>query len=145
MTATTKDPLAPYREKGKAPAPVAATDKTPYVAFSPAREEKRFLECRFKFPAPADAYLNVELTSVLTEWRLGMTICLAYQGRRTIELRGERLTELARSIKDWKVEWVAEFDPQMHTPPTDPEAPFIESITITTERPADPPPMNQRH
>jgi hypothetical protein len=57
----------------------------------------------------------------------------------------EKRKALFRGIRDWKVEFIAEFDPQEHLEPADKSAPFIKRISIFTERPEEPPPPNQRH
>jgi hypothetical protein len=62
-----------------------------------------------------------------------------------VVIEGENLNELSRALKEWKVEWLAEFDPEEHEPLTDPKAPYIKSITITTPESEEPLATNQRH
>jgi hypothetical protein len=64
-----------------------------------------------------------------------------------IIIRGENLnlTELYRALKEWRVEWIAEFNTEDYEAPTDDDAPFIKSITIHTTRPEEPPPPDKRH
>lgn len=143
---SSKDLLAPFRAKGQsAPAPQPTTVKTPYRAYEESKDEKRYLEIRVKSPRPSKSPRNIDLTGVICEWRMGLIVHLEYFGKMTVEIEGERLTQLAKAIREWKVEWLAEFDPEMHAPSTDPDAPVINSITILTTRPEEPPPANQRH
>ena len=159
MTAT-KDPLAKFRPPGTKqagglaaqpqPAPVApATGKKPYQAFALSKDAKRHLEIRFRFPDPAQCPLNAMIVNIEGEWRMGLGVTLTYgtlnAPAMVIDITGENLQELFRAVQDWKVEWIMEFDPQFHTPPTDDKAPFIKSITVHKHRPETPPPMEQRH
>jgi hypothetical protein len=142
------DPLAPFRRKGQTPAvPVEkpAAEKIPYEAFHPSTEERRFLEFRCKFPEPGEAFSNMTLTGVQGEWRMGLGITLEYAKPMVVIIKGRNLTALFRAIQNWKVEWLAEFDPVEHLEPADSNAPFIESITMHSTRPEAPPPANQRH
>ena len=76
---------------------------------------------------------------------MGLGITLKYGNSMVVDIKGRNLTDLFRGLRDWKVEFVAEFDPQEHLEPVDDKAPFISSITIFTTRPEDPPPVSQRH
>ncbi len=126
-------------------ASTSTSGRQPYRAFKPSEGEKRYLEFRVKSPAPSQFVPNIQLTGILSEWRMGMMIHLAYFGKMTVAIRGERLCELAQAISDWKVEWMAEFDPALHEPIKNQDEPFIRSITILTTRPEEPPSENQKH
>lgn len=149
MSSSTTDRLAKYRRPGQTPAaaPIAqpATNQTTYVAYQLSKEAKRHLEIRVKFPDPAECPLNAMITNVRAEWRMGMAITLEFGNTMMVKIQGKRLQELFQAIKDWKVEWIAEYDPQEHTASTDPDAPVIEMIQIITERPEPLPPLEQRH
>lgn len=84
------------------------------------------------------------ITNVIGEWRHGLRVTLIYGKSMIVKVRGKNLQELFQAVKDWKVEWIEEYDPAFHLPP-DENAPLIKSIEIITERPEEPPPMNQRH
>jgi hypothetical protein len=146
MSAVT-DKLAPFRKKGDAPAEQAkpASNKQPYQPFGLSDTEKRHLEIRLKFPKSAECPSYFTLTNVRGEWRMGQGITLKYGNTMVVDIEGRNLTELFRGLRDWKAEFIAEFDPQEHLEPVDQKAPFISSITIYTTRPEDPPPVNQRH
>jgi hypothetical protein len=132
------------------PAPQPAAEKQPYRAFEASSEEKRYLEIRLKDPEPAECPSNAMLSNIRAEWRMGQSVTLEYGKTREglqmmVIIRGENLTELYRALKEWKVEWIAEFNAEDYEPPTDDGAPFIKSITIHTTRPEEPPPANKRH
>jgi hypothetical protein len=146
-----KDSPAPSRGKGQpAPANNAAAEKQPYRAFEVSSEAKRHLEIRLRDPEPAECPSYSRLSNIRTEWRRGQAITLEYgQTREGLQMmviiRGENLMELHQALKDWKVDWIAEFDPEEHDMPTDESMPFIKSITIHTKRPEQPPPADKRH
>lgn len=145
----TIDRLAKYRRPGQEraarPAQKAASGKKPYVAFQPSKEAKRHLEIRCRFPAPAECPLNSAVTNIRGEWRRGLAITLSYGKNMMVMIKGKGLQELFQMLKDWKVEWIEEFDPRLHALPTDAKAPFIKSITIQSGPPEEAPPMEQRH
>jgi len=145
---TSTDPLAQFRRKGQTLAVGARQptgDKQPYEAFRLSSEEKRHLEIRLRYPEPAECPSNFTLTNVRGEWRMGLGITLKYGNSMVVDIKGENLTTLFRGLRDWKVEFIAEFDPEEHIEPTDQSAPFIRSIRIHTTRPEEPPPAGQRH
>jgi hypothetical protein len=132
------------------PALQPAAKKQPYRAFEVSSQEKRYLEIRVKYPEPAECPSNAMLSNIRAEWRMGQAITLGYGQTReglqiVVEIRGENLTELYRALKEWKVEWIAEFNAEDYAPPTDEAAPFIKSIAIHTKRPEQPPPVDKRH
>lgn len=142
------DPLAPFRRPGTAPAlPTVrpAGNKEPYEAYSMSKVEKRYLELRPKFPDCAEAPLNAMITKVVGELRFGLGVTITYGTAMVIDIAGENLAELFQAVKDWKVEWLQEFDPDHHLLPTDKKAPFIKAITIQTTLPEAPPPVEKRH
>jgi hypothetical protein len=156
--AATNDRLAKYRRPGAASAvaPLAqesavapATGKQPYQAYALSKEAKRHLEIRFKFPDPAQCPLNTLIVNIEGEWRMGLGLTLTYGTLNApalvIDIVGENLQELFRMVQDWKVEWIAEFDPKFHEPPADDKAPFIKSITVHKHRMETPPPPEKRH
>jgi hypothetical protein len=155
MTTATKDPLAKYRRAGSKPfqqaqsssTTVTATSasKPAYEAFRPSKEAQRYLEIRPRFPEPAECPMNSMITSIRVEWRWGMAVTLIYGTTMMININGERLQPLYEALRDWKVAWIAEFDPDSHDLPQGEDAPFIKSIEIITERPEPLPPMNARH
>lgn len=149
---SSNDLLAPSGGKEQSePASQPAAEKQPYRAFEASSTEQRYLEIRLKFPESSESYSNAMLSSIRTDWRMGgFFITLEYGQTREgllmiIAIKGENLAEVYRAIREWKVEWIAEFDPQEHEPPTDDAAPFIKSITIDKTRPEKPPPVDKRH
>ena len=144
----TIDRLAKYRPPGQAQAASStqsATGKRPYVAYELSNEAKRHLEIRVKYPDPAECPLNAMITNVRGEWRMGLAVTIEFGNTMLVKIHGERLQELFQAVKDWRVEWLAEYDEAEHAPPADPNAPIIKRIEILTERPETPPPMGQRH
>ena len=147
------DPLAAFRRSGSTtdavPAVRPANNKEPYEAYRLSKNEQRYLEIRPKFPESAEAPLNALITEVIGEWRMGLGVTIVYgtatSPTKVIDIKGGNLAELFQAVKEWKVEWLQEFDPDYHLLPTDKKAPFIKSITIQTTRPEPPPPVNQRH
>jgi hypothetical protein len=145
--------LTQFRRGGIAPEKLASSarpDASPdsglqrYEAFQLGREEKRALEIRLKFPEPAETPSNALLKNIIAEWRFGTSITLSYLNDMVIAIQGANLTELYRALKEWKVEFIQEFDSQVHEPVADKNAPFIASITIHTTRPEEPP-LDARH
>jgi hypothetical protein len=144
------DRLARFR-KGETPqetpgeiAPV--TGKQPYTAFHTSKDNQRFLELRFKFPEPAECHLNAMMSAMEVEWRWGLGITLVYgNNSMVIAIKGKNLQPVIEAIKECKAVWLAEFDAENHLPIEGDNAPFIESIEITTTRPETAPPMNKRH
>ncbi len=126
-----------------------STGKQPYRAYEISARELRYLEIRPKEPDPVECPSYTLLTHIRAEWRMGSGCTLEYGDLRQLSLmviiRGDNLTELYRALKEWKVEWIAEFSPGEHEEPTDAAAPFIRSITIHSTRPETPPPANHRH
>lgn len=146
--AVSNDPLAQFRRPGNAPAlpTVRPTGgKEPYEAYHLSTNDRRYLEVRPKFPNCAEAPLNALITKVVGELRMGLGVTITYGTSMVIDIAGENLAELFQAVKDWKVEWLQEFDPDWHIPPADPKAPFIKTITIQTTRPEAPPPVEKRH
>ena len=142
------DPLASFRRSGSAsdlPTVRPTGDKEPYEAYRLSKEEQRYLEIRPRFPHPAEAPLNALITAIDAEWRMGLGVTIVYGTSMVVDIKGENLTALFQAVKEWKVEWLQEFDPNYHIPPTDKKAPFIKAITIQTTRPEAPPPIDQRH
>ena len=62
-------------------------------------------------------------------------LILDYGKAMVVVVQGRNLTPIYTALKEWRVEWVAEFGEDEYMPPTDPAAPFIESITVDTNRP----------
>jgi hypothetical protein len=85
------------------------------------------------------------ITLMRVEWRWGQAVTLIYGHTMVVTIKGKNLQPLAEALKEWKVLWLAEFDPESHLPVTDENAPFIKSIEVVTTRPEAPPPMEQRH
>ena len=140
------DRLARFR-KGEIPAEVkpATGEKQAYQAFTLGKENLRYLELRLKYPDPAECPLNAMVTQIRVEWRWGLGITLIYGNTMVVEIKGKNLQPLAEALKDWKVVWLAEYDPESHLPVDNDGAPFIKSIEVITTRPEAPPPVNQRH
>lgn len=121
-------------------------DKQPYQAVLASKEIQKHLEIRLKSPDPAECPVNSMITNIRIEWHFGMAIRIIYGRNMVIDIKGKRLQSLLEPLKQCTLVWVAAYDPQWHTPPTDDTAPFIESIEIITEQhPEVPPPMSQRH
>lgn len=132
------------------PIPHHHAEKQPYKAFQLSEEMQPYLEMRLKEPEPAECPSNARLSNIRAEWRTGQSITLEYGIEREgmqmmVCIYGENLSELYRAIKAWKVEWIAEFSPEEHQPPTNATAPFIRSITIHSKRPESSPPPSKRH
>jgi hypothetical protein len=123
----------------------STADRHPYRAFKPSEDEQRYLEFRVKFPEPSQSEPNGQLIQIWQDWRLEESIVLVYPKPLVITILGERLGELARAISEWKVEWLAEFDPVMHEPITNENEPFIRSITIVPPPPEEIPERGKRH
>jgi hypothetical protein len=139
------DRLARFRKAEAAPEVKPTGDKHSYLAFQPSKESQRHLELRLKYPDPAECPLNAMITNIRVEWRWGLAITLIYGNTMVVVIKGKRLQTLADAIKEWKVVWIAEFDPESHLPLTEGDAPLVTSIEVLTERPESPPPINQRH
>jgi hypothetical protein len=124
----------------------SASGKQPYQAYQVSKESQRFLELRLKYPEPAECPLYAMISLMQLEWRWGLGITLIF-GNNTmvVAIKGKNLQSVADSLKEGKVIWLTEFDPESHLPVTNEEAPFIKSIEIITTRPDSPPPMSQRH
>ena len=145
------DILAKYRRPGQesvlaAPIAKPVGGKQIYDPYLIGKETKRHLELRLKFPDPAECPLNSMITNIRAEWRRGFGVTLIYGKGMMVEIKGENLQELFQNLKEWKVEWIEEYDLRFHLPPTDKSAPLIESIRIITPQSAEEvPPMSQRH
>jgi hypothetical protein len=144
MSSLTKSPLGSQKDTAPAPA-----KKQLYQAFSLAREEQRYLEIRPKFPDPAECLVNAMLKNIRADSRMGVALTLAYGDAQhlsmMVTIKGENLVELYRALKEWKVDWIAEFSPSEHEEPEDSSAPFVRSITIHTKRPEEIPSHIKRH
>jgi hypothetical protein len=142
------DKVAASGHKGQS---VPVAEKPPYRAYERSQEERRYLEIRLGFPESVESYSNATLSSIRTDWRMGgFFITLEYgESRegilRIITIEGDNLFEVYRAIKEWKVEWIAEFDPEDYAPVPNRAAPFIKRITIHKTRPETPPPVDKRH
>jgi hypothetical protein len=139
------DRLARFRKGDAAPEIKPSGEKTPYQAFQPGKENQRYLELRLKYPEPAECPLNAMISLIRAEWRWGLGITLIYGNQMVVTIKGKNLAPLAEALKEWKVVWLAEFDPENHIPATDDNAPFIKSIEVVPTRPEAPPPMSERH
>jgi hypothetical protein len=145
---TTHDPLAEFRGRGQtaAPAPKPAAEKQPYEAFRLSTTERRYVDFRPKFPDLSIALPNHMLIKVAADWRAGLGGWLKFSYPAVVDIDGKNIpASLFRAFQEWKVEFVAEFDPVEHLPPTDPAAPLITRLSIHFTRPEEPPPANQRH
>ena len=83
------DPLAQFRRPGNTATTSAARpsgDKQPYEAYHLAKDERRYLEVRPKFPDSAEAPLNAMITKIVGEWRMGLGVTITYGEVRRREL-----------------------------------------------------------
>ena len=139
------DRLARFRKSESPPDVKPTGEKQPYQAFAEAKDNQRYLELRLKYPEPAECPLNAMITLMRVEWRWGLGITLIYGNTMVVTIKGKNLQKVADALREWKVVWLAEFDPESHLPATDDNAPYIKSIEVVTTRPDAPPPMEQRH
>ena len=143
------DETSPAHKENPAEANTPRAGKQAYRAFSVSADEQRHLEIRLKFPDPAECPSNAMLRNIRADWRIGMGLTLEYGDPRCLTMMviidGGNLTELCQALKQWKVEWIAEFSPREHAEPENSSAPFIRSITINTKPSEVPPPAGQRH
>jgi hypothetical protein len=156
MSDTTKtDILAKHRRPGQVSplAPAAGTTaakkpgpgKKAYAPYSLGKETRRHLELRRKFPDPAECPLNSMITNIRGEWRRGLAVTLIYGKTMMVIIKGKNLQELFQGVKEWKIDWIEEYDARFHFPVTDEDAPFVASIEIIPPKTEEPPPMSQRH
>jgi hypothetical protein len=119
--------------------------KTLYTPYQIAKDSQHYLELRRKFPQPAECPPNAMITNIRGEWRRGISVSLTYAKTMIVIIEGKNLQELFQSLKEWRIDWLQEFDWQTHLPVDANNIPFIKKIEIITSRPEPLPPMNQRH
>lgn len=140
------DPLAKFRRKPpQEPAPVPERQASPYVAFGIAATEKRYLVVRRKFPEPSLAFSYGQVTDLNADERYRSGVAVGFSTQRLIDIKGRNLEDLFGLLKEWRVEFLCEFDPEEWAEPDDPKQPVITNIEILLEPSTDPPARNKQH
>jgi hypothetical protein len=127
----TDDILAPYRKTPPAPASRVAAPQPPgkgdYVAFSAKKQVPCLRIRRVNYLTYAIGY-NILLINTYDDDK-GETILLFFSVMR-VRIKGRNLQELVYALNNKSADYVMEFDPDRWVMPTDPNAPFIESIEV---------------
>lgn len=110
-------------------------ERSAYQAFSLATEPRRYLEIRSKFPTPTECPAYGMITNIRYEPLWGLAVTIRFGSAMVVQIEGKNLLPLVSALKEWKLEWLSEFDPEWHLEPTDTSLPYIERIEIATNRP----------
>lgn len=125
----TEDVLAPYRKAPPAPASrvAAPQGKGEYVAFA-AKNQVPCLRIRCANCLTYAIGYNILLINTYDDDK-GGTILLYFSVMR-VKIEGRNLQNLVYALNNKTADYIMEFDPDRWVMPTDPTAPFIESIEV---------------
>lgn len=136
------DPLAQYRKR-PASAPQAATGEPEgYVAFAARDRAERLRIRRANDPTRSPGYRD--LWDIIYDGPFGTNFVLVY-AFMMVAVRGRNLQHLIVALETGMADFIQEFDPERWAKPSDPNAPFIESIEITIPESAPSLPEMDKH
>lgn len=124
------DPLAQFRKTplttGKSLPPTKESDA--YVAFN-AKDKVERLRIRRANDQTHSPVYGV-LTNISYDGPFGTNFVLTYTFLMMVFVEGKNLLPVIAAIENGMADFIQEYDPDRWEMPKDPDAPFIESITI---------------
>lgn len=125
------DPLAQFRKRPIAPAGAMLTQQTDdYVAFGTKDRVDRLRIRRALAPTRSPGYAY--LLDIAYDGDYGTNFVLTYTFLMVL-VRGKNLQPVITALELGTADFIQEFDPDRWAKPTDPKAPFIESVEVVVQ------------